>query len=111
INPTTREETLKHEFGDKTALFDIALMLGDAVHNLKCALDYAWMQTIERVAHQSISSHAKFPVRQTVDELKDALEGVKIHVTARDLVTLMLTKIKPCAGGNPAIWPVHHLDI
>jgi hypothetical protein len=111
VNPATGSERLKHDFTDRTALTDIALMVGDAVHNLKCALDYTWFQTIERLAPVAVGKFSKFPVYRFSDQLKTALEGREIHIAAPKLFDLMLTKIKPYEGGNPAIWTVHKLDI
>jgi hypothetical protein len=110
IDPPTGGQRLKHEFGDRTALTDIALMLGDAVHNLKCALDYIWVQTIEQLAPDAGGRFSKFPVYRYMDQLKDAMEGRKIHLSAPRLFELMV-KINPCEGGNPAIWTIHNLDI
>jgi hypothetical protein len=111
IDSKTGGERLKHDFGDRTAFRDIALMLGDAVHNLKCALDYTWLQTIQELVPAAVGKFAKFPVYETADELELALKGREIHVAAPALFDLVLTKIKPCYGGNPAIWTVHKLDI
>jgi hypothetical protein len=111
IHSATGGERLKHDFGDREALTDIALMLGDAVHNLKCALDYTWFQAIERLAPAAVGKFSKFPVYEFANNLKTALEGREIHLSAPDLFDLMLTEIKPYAGGNPAIWTIHKLDI
>src|SRR5271156_6411477 len=62
IDSETGGERLKHDFGDRMAFRDIALMLGDAIHNLKCALDYTWLETIQGLAPAAVSSFAKFPV-------------------------------------------------
>lgn len=111
VNPTTGSERLKHDFSDRAALTDIALTLGDAIHNLKCALDYAWLQTIARVVPSAVGKFAKFPVYRHADQLKSALEGREIHLSAPRLFGLVMTDINPCEGGNPAIWSVHKLDI
>jgi len=111
IDPATGGERLRHDFSDSKALTDIALMVGDAVHNLKCALDYTWFQTIERLAPAAVGKFSKFPVYQYANQLKEAMEGRKIHISAPALLDLVLGKINPCEGGNPAIWPIHKLDI
>lgn len=72
-----------------------ALWIGDAVHNLKCALDYAWMETIERVAPVAISRFAKFPVYPTQEALEGALRGAKIHDVCQSLFRLMVDDIRP----------------
>ena len=86
-------------------------MLGDAVHNLRCALDYAWMETLKCSAPSAIGGSTKFPVRDTADELKAALQGAKIHALSPGLFDLVVLKIKPYKeGGNFAVWPVHRLN-
>lgn len=112
VDPKTGEQILKHDFLDKAALTDIALMLGDALHNLKCALDYTWMRTLERrLPSLAGSKFAKFPVRESLDELKAALEGRNIQVLAPDLFALLLNDVRPYSGGNFAVWPLHNLNI
>jgi hypothetical protein len=111
IDPATRQESVKHDFGDRQAFLDIALMFGDAIHNLMCALDHVWMYTLESLAPQAISHHTKFPVRQTAQDVKGVLHRAQIDAIAPDLAHFVLTKIKPYEGGNFAIWPVHDLDI
>src|SRR4051812_1772133 len=72
-HPTGGYEVIKHDLSDPECLTDIAIMVGDAVHNLKCALDYAWHQTMIRFAPAAISRFSKFPVYETVDKLETAL--------------------------------------
>jgi hypothetical protein len=111
IDSATGGERLKHDFGDRTAFTDIALMLGDAIHNLKCALDYTWSQTVARLVPDAAGKFSKFPVYQYADQLKDAMEGRKINTSAPRLFGFVMTEIKPYEGGNPAIWTVHKVDI
>lgn len=111
IDPNTRCESLKYDFADTKAFSDIALILGDVIHNLKCALDYTWLRTIEIVVPVAVGKFAKFPVYETLDELKTALKGRKIDILASTLFDFMVNEVQPCMGGNPAIWPIHKLDI
>lgn len=104
-------ERLKHDFTDRTAFTDMALMLGDAIHNLKCALDYTWFETLGRLAPAVVGKFSKFPVYRHANQLKDALEGREIHFSARRLFEFMLTEIRPYEGGNATIWTIHKLDI
>jgi len=103
-------ETLKHDFADTSALKDIALVLGDAVHNLKCALDYTWLQTIEKVAPGNVDDRAKFPVRKMLCEMRGYLEHSKIDVLCPNLFEFIMGTIQPWDGGNLAIWPIHNFD-
>lgn len=111
LNPDRGSERLEHRLEDKKVISDIALSLGDAIHNLNCALDYTWLETIERLAPAAVGKFAKFPVRESFKELKAALEGAKIHKASPKLFDFVITKIQPYSRGNHAIWPVHHLDI
>jgi hypothetical protein len=56
INPEGGNEVIKHDVQDRTALSDLALIAGDAVHNLKCALDYTWLETITRIVLLRLAS-------------------------------------------------------
>jgi hypothetical protein len=110
INPDTGGEILKHDFTDAPAAFDdIALMVGDAVHNLNCALDYTWFQTIERLVPAAVDDRAKFPVRKAIEELQGWLTKTEINLASPNLYSFMVDVIKACDGG--AIWPVHSMDI
>jgi hypothetical protein len=111
INLDGGNEVIKHDFGDITGIAEIALVAGDAVHNLKCALDYAWVETIRKLVPSAVSKFAKFPVYPTMEDLEAALREKKIDISSPSLFRLMLDEIKPFDEGNFAIWPVHKLDI
>src|SRR5579859_4470969 len=70
VNPATGNEVIKHEFNDPDLLSDIALMMGDTLHNLKCALDYCWLAAVKKHAATVIGDFAKFPVYPTLDQLE-----------------------------------------
>jgi hypothetical protein len=47
INPNGGNEVLKHDIRDRNKIINnIALVLGDAIHNLHSALDHAWMSVL-----------------------------------------------------------------
>jgi len=113
VDPKGPYQILVHDIVDSEQVFaEAAFLIGDAVHNLKCALDYAWMQTIKRVAPSSVSKFAKFPVYPTGEALEAALRGAKIDESCEPLFRLILDKIRPYNGrdGDFAIWAVHVLD-
>jgi hypothetical protein len=99
-------ERLTHTL-DESGFDQIALVTGDAVHNLNCALDYTWLQTIQKLAPANVSDRAKFPVHKTIEELKGALRKGNVDTTCPHLFTFIVDGIQPCDGGNPAIWPIH----
>ena len=113
VDPNGLYQVLVHDIVDREKVFTkAALLIGDAVHNLKCALDYAWMQTIERVAPNAVGKFAKFPVYPTDEALEAALRGAKIDASCEALFRLILDKIRPHNGrdGDFAIWAIHVLD-
>ena len=111
INPDGGNEVIKHDITDGEGIREIALLAGDVVHNLKCVLDYAWLETISVLAPSAKSKFAKFPVYPTQAELKAALCGNKIDEAAPALLDVMLRDVKPYTEGDFAIWPIHRLDI
>jgi hypothetical protein len=106
IRPDTGTEQLCHTL-DESAFEQIALLLGDAIHNLNCVLDYTWLQTIEILAPSFVSRYAKFPIYQSSKELEGQLRERHIDTICSALFDLMIDEIKPHDGGNAAIWPVH----
>lgn len=105
------KDFLEHGTVSDTIVVESALIIGDAIHNLKCALDFAWISTIEKVAPPALSSFAKFPVRDSRYELETALQGREIHTSSPALFDLMVFGIKSYDGGNDSIWAIHRLDI
>ena len=61
-DPKTGGKVIKYSLAKKAVLRDLALIIGDAIHNLKTALDYAWLGTTAKIAPHAVSKFAKFPV-------------------------------------------------
>jgi len=112
INPNGGNEVLKHDLLDRNEIItNIALALGDAIHNLHCALDHAWASVLTELSPASINGQTKFPIRSVRNQVEAALRGIKIDGTAPTLFNLVLGQIKPYLGGNESIWSIHILDI
>jgi hypothetical protein len=111
VDPKNGEETLIHDFSDPAFFEDAALILGDAIHNLKCALDYTWLETITRMAPTLVDDRAKFPARK-VDELKGWMEskGARVHTVSPALYRFMLDVIAAHTGWEWAILPLHRMN-
>jgi hypothetical protein len=90
---------------------DIALILGDAIHNFKTALDYAWLGTISILAPTAVSKFAKFPVYGSAINLESAMKSKSLDVISPRLFNCILSNIKPYDGGDVFIWSIHKLDI
>lgn len=112
INPNGGNEVLKHDLRDRDEIIDdIALTLGDAIHNLHCALDHAWISALTKLCPASINNQTKFPIFPIRKQVEGALRGVKIDGAAPALFDLVIDQIKPYVGGNDSIWGIHILDI
>lgn len=105
IHPEHGTERLTHTV-DETPFTDLALVIGDAVHNLNCALEYTWQLTIESLLPANAADWAYFPVRKTIEDLKTTLKKGKVDTTCPHLFTFIVNEIQPYDGGNPAIWPI-----
>ena len=49
IHADTGKQYLYYSLAEKYIRAQLALMIGDAIHNLKCALDIAWIDTTQRL--------------------------------------------------------------
>jgi len=103
--------TIYYSLNRLNELPDIALIVGDAIHNLKTALDYSWFETIRILAPSAVSKFAKFPVYPSIQELEAALKSKQIDILSIRLYDLMLSDIKPYQGGDFFIWAIHKMDI
>jgi hypothetical protein len=106
-------QSLKHEIPDAdNALDDLSLIAGDAIHNLRSALDFAWYDTISRCLPDKLSDKTKFPVMKTRQDLEGTLHGIEVDTRCPRLFECMVTQIQPYKGGdNSIIWTLHDLDI
>lgn len=108
----TGGQSIKHYFPDENMfLSNLALIIGDAIHNLRAALDYAWLGTIERFFPGTVNKDTKFPIRETEQDIKGALNGRGIEIAVPNLFNRVVSDIKPYRGGNDSIFSLHHLDI
>ena len=110
-NAETREQSVRYGLPQSDIPVQIALIIGDAVHNLKTALDYAWTTVIAGLVPTAVSNFSKFPVYGTREKLEDALRGREVHTASPALFNLMVSEIQPYSGGNDDIWAIHKLDI
>jgi hypothetical protein len=94
-------------------LEDLSAIIGDAVHNLKCALDHVWFETVKRLIPSGSWEKSKFPIYPTIGGLEHALrkQEIQIDISAPNFFRFIIGQIKPYDGGDWAIRPVHKLDI
>ena len=107
IDPQGRGHSIKYEIANFPKIdSDMALITGDALHNLKTALDHCWLELVG-----SGNRHRKFPVRDTAQELNGALHGANIDRTHPEVFKWIFDHAKPYKGGMFDLWCLHELDI
>ena len=114
VNPSTGNEYIKCDFADlqdRESFEYLPAIIGDAVHNLKCSLDHAWLETMSRLIPSRDWSRSKFPVHPTRDDFESAPNNAEVFALAPNFFELLIGEIKPYGGGDFAIRTVHELDI
>jgi hypothetical protein len=86
-----------------------ALYLGDAVHNLRTALDLMACDLVR--ANGRNAKHVRFPFSRTADDLEKAIREGHIN-RASPQVLNEIRLLKPYASrGNDALYALHKLDL
>ena len=114
IEAETRCEYIKCDFTgveDRETLDDLPGIIGDAIHNLKCALDHAWLETVSRLIPSGNWERTKFPVYPTRNDLELALRNLQVNTAAPNFFNLLIRDIQPYDRGDFAVRPVHEIDI
>jgi len=84
---------------------EMSLIIGDAVHNLRTALDHVIVQILgER------GNRASFPIAKERDNLGAHPTYAKIKEVLPDLAALILEKIRIHDTGEPSIWALGAID-
>src|SRR5260370_18770129 len=73
---------------------EIPLIIGDAVHNLRSALDILICDVV-RNSGNTPTKHTKFPFRETRQELIDAINGGLVKTVGDILVTAIVDSVSP----------------
>lgn len=109
---------IDHDFaGRETLVLDakplpkiIPLILGDAIHNLRAALDLMACEIVTN-AGGTPTKYCSFPIRDTRQELVSTVSGGEIKIAGSDICDLITDVIKPYIGGNDPIWGLNKIDI
>lgn len=114
IDAKTGEQFFYYGLTDSTLRSDIALTVGDAIHNLKCALDIAYREAVRVLIPAGFdSSRTKFPVGNNRKHLESSLtKTAKINADS-PLFILLVERVKSYKGegGDRDICAIHSLDI
>ena len=88
-----------------------AMIVGDALHNLRSSLDILWNEVIE-LCGGTPTRWSRFPIRDTADDLKAPLNAALENGQIDDTVyALVLNTIKPYKTGNTLLWALDDLNI
>jgi hypothetical protein len=85
----------------------LSLMVGDAIHNLRSALDHLAWQLVEVNGHTP-SKGTYFPISETLTKYTSQ-KGAKIQGMSTGAKNL-IDAIKPYQGGNDNLWKLNELD-
>lgn len=105
--PESGQHTLKIR-GKEKFPFKWPLIIGDAVHNLRTALDILACDLV-RLTHQS-PDKVYFPFSLKGDDFETAIKKTHINRASPDVVEIIRT-LQPYKGGNEALRAIHDLDI
>lgn len=108
-----RAQNIIYTFPDMPKLAPaMALIIGDALHNLRTAIDYAYVGAVERHALYALDKRTKLPVGETRKDVEGLLHGREIDVRSPKLFDRVVSDIKPYTlGGNCLIKMLHDLDV
>jgi hypothetical protein len=107
-DPKTGRDNLRLKKPTEPIPGEVPLILGDAIHNIRSALDYMMWDMITAVGGKP-SRYTQLPFRQTRDELIDTMKGGLNRIPT--IYDFILNDVRPYKSGNPALWGLHNLDI
>jgi hypothetical protein len=91
---------------------DMAVIIGDAFHNLRTAIEYSYLGAVERHAPAALDTYTKFPTGETRKDVENRLKGRRIDLLSPKLFDRIVTNIRPYVeGGNCLITFLHDLDV
>jgi hypothetical protein len=106
-------QTLKYTPPDLTETgIAMSLVIGDAIHNLRTAIEYAYLGAVERHVPTELDCYTTFPTGKTREDVESRLKSRKIDVLSPKLFDRIISYIRPYEiGGNVLLKILHDLDI
>jgi len=89
---------------------ELSLLLGDAIHNLRSALDLLAVELV-RAAGEEPSRGLYFPVSDTKEKLAKRMREKETQLFGKRVCSLIEEEIKPYKEGHPLLWALHQADI
>jgi hypothetical protein len=111
VDQATGAKSIKYECPEfANFLTEIALASGDAVHNLRSALDHAWVSAVDSLGLAN-TRWTKFPFCKDSQSLDNVLSERGIPSACPALLKWLRTDVKPYPGGNDLLCALHDVDI
>lgn len=88
----------------------MSLLLGDAIHNLRSALDHVAVQLV-KAANKVPSKNLYFPVSDTLEKFTNRMKEPQTRLFGETVCDVIQFSIKPYKGGHPLLWALHQVDI
>jgi hypothetical protein len=110
MDAKTGEQFLYYRLIDDSLGSDLATMIGDAIHNLRSALDIAWSAVIPPHA---VSKYTHFPIdpNGTREKLESTMTKNHKVPLSSPVIGFMLDGVQPYKGGDADLLALHLLDI
>jgi hypothetical protein len=107
-DPSSGSSLLRFEIVNPLSC-DIPSVIGDAMHNLRGALDLL----VNGIVREKLGTWERvyFPIRDSREELVAALKSGKIQQASTVLCDVIVEVVRPYKGGNDAIVALNALDI
>jgi hypothetical protein len=86
----------------------IPLICGDALHNMRCALDFLAYRIVEKAGNVPTRDTC-FPIADSAEKYDSAATRRKVSGMPQDVVEA-ISAFKPYKGGNDTLWQLHRLD-
>lgn len=88
---------------------DLPLAIGDAIHNLRAALDHVWMALWRKSGKTGFGT---FPFHETRKNIEDAIAKSPVKEAFPEVEKIVLDYVKPYRDedGNSILWAITKLD-
>lgn len=106
---------LREQRPDTMPTVEFAVLIGDAVHNLRAALDHLACGLVSEASHVPVTRETMFPIfrdpgPRTANDMK-ALVTSKVSGARQDLIDKLCT-LEPYEGGHhEMLWALNYLDV
>jgi len=107
-NPNTRQRALCIDI-DTTVPEHYALIIGDAVHNLRSALDHLTWDLV-RPFNPPRPNDVQFPFCRKAESFEGALTHRQVTLAGEEIVEKFRV-MKPYPGGDEVLYALHQIDI